>query len=668
MYQLNLKEGKFPFIIKPNLGIPILINLKDYKSEKGIYVKDVIFDSFIISVSGQSLDEILHYFHLKVYIQPILKDTGDFLQRRGMKYALEIFDAKKIDKYDYKDQQILEEDNCIVWDMFKRMLKIENLFGERKIVFKIRFRIKEIVSIEKLIAESGRHFLLFDLVHNIPNMMESKINYHSVAIYDKDWKSFNFIHSTDFHIAQRNDYLFKFLNDKANNKLENYKDNKKKLDKVDRFILTRDFEYKEEFQDKKYDELRQGKYNFNYNLRKLIAFANDKVLNNELDFVLMSGDLIDFKEIARGNFLYKNNFFVFIEILLGLNRGLDKAPYFKEDEFVNRREILAPVFTTVGNHDYRKGHYNIRSGGLYKIFGLNKKDVKEYFDITFFNYFNALRSRNKFIRTYFRFINPNLNYRVKIGDQYSFIFLDTGEDSIADTHDLLSGSPSTKGLKDYQIDLLRTYIQLADQDHLIIVMHTPPIAPHLPFRKQLKLRRKLGFIRNLKWSDFFEPNLKKYTDGRLEKLMNLKYQTIMYNWSTFLKICTGADKIIHRKVDIILCGHTHTIREFRLKEAREAERINLGFYITPYYINVPCEVYTNIYRSYFQNFKDLKELKNWFDVNKPFIFQTQGIGPIAMGYKFFPPGFRYFIIEDNQIKHVKLYSLHLKELEDKSKN
>ncbi|GAH17684.1 unnamed protein product, partial [marine sediment metagenome] len=55
------------------------------------------------------------------------------------------------------------------------------------------------------------------------------------------------------------------------------------------------------------------------------------------------------------------------------------------------------------------------------------------------------------------------------------------------------------------------------------------------------------------------------------------------------------------------------------------------------------------------------DLKSWFDVNKPFIFQTQAIGPLSYKTKFKPPGFRYFTIKDNQITDVDVYSLHLKE-------
>ncbi|GAH14773.1 unnamed protein product, partial [marine sediment metagenome] len=148
--------------------------------------------------------------------------------------------------------------------------------------------------------------------------------------------------------------------------------------------------------------------------------------------------------------------------------------------------------------------------------------------------------------------------------------------------------------------------------------------------------------------------------GRLDKILNLKYQTIMYNWSTLLRIFTGSDKIIRRKVDIVMCGHTHTIKEYRLKEAKKTDRINFGFWFFPIYIEVPCEVYASRYRDKFKEFKDPLDLQAWFDVNKPFVFQTQAVGPLSAKSKFKPPGFRYYSIKDNQMISAKVFSLHLK--------
>jgi hypothetical protein len=266
------------------------------------------------------------------------------------------------------------------------------------------------------------------------------------------------------------------------------------------------------------------------------------------------------------------------------------------------------------------------------------------------------------LKDYFRYINPNLNYQINIGKSYSIIFLDTGEDSIADLHDLLKGGPSTKGIKDYQIDLLRAYIKLSFDKKIIIVMHTPPIAPNLTYRKRRKFAKRFGVKKkNLKWSHFYEENLRKYNEtGRLDQILNMKYQTIMYNWSTLLKIFTGSDKIIRRKVDMVVCGHTHTLREYRLKEAKEAEIINLGFWLFPVYIKIPCEMYASNYSKQFNKFTE-DELKIWFDANKPFIFQTQAVGPISAKSKFKPPGFRFFEIKERQVVAADIYSIHLKE-------
>jgi len=254
-----------------------------------------------------------------------------------------------------------------------------------------------------------------------------------------------------------------------------------------------------------------------------------------------------------------------------------------------------------------------------------------------------------------------MNYYLQIGDQYNFIFLDTGQESIADLHDLLKGGPSTVGIKDYQVDLLRAYIKLSHNEKIIVAMHTPPVSPNLSYLKRKKYKKKLKIKhRELKWSDFYEENLKSFNGtGRIDTLLNLKYQTIMYNWGTVLEILTGSDKIIRRKVDLVLCGHTHTLKEYRLKEAIETERINFGFWFLPIYIESPCEIYTSLYRKNFEKIADRKDLKIWFDVNKPFVFQTQALGPISATFKFKPPGFRYYIIEDNNIMDVKVFSLHL---------
>ena len=660
---IDLKLGNYPIIISPNLGNPILLNLRDYQEPAQFPVKSLSFKAFVIASKSHSAQKVLENFHQNLFIQPILKDSGEFLERRGDLIALHLVEIEKIEELDFRDQPVLEEENCIVWDINNCVFQFDDVFGKREHLYRVKLEIRELITIEKLMKNSSRDFLLFDIVHDIPNLSENKTNYHSIAIFDKDWKDFSFIHASDFHIARRNDFILHYLRENVRSKLKRFGTKEKKLSKIDKFVLTRDFEFKEEFQDDRYEELRTAKYNFNYNLRKLIEYANNRASERNLDFMLMTGDLIDYLNIARGNYQYKNNFLVFLDILLGRNKGLEKPPFLgSDDEFVNKREIMVPVFTTIGNHDYRKSHYGLKFGQIHKIFGMTHSDVKGYYDIKFFNYFTALRSHDKFLKDYFRYFNPNLNFNLKIGEKYNFIFLDTGQDSMADVHDLLTGGPSTKGIKEYQVDLLRAYIRLAHNKKVIIVMHTPPISPNLSSRKRRKYKKKLKIKnRQLKWSDFYENNLRSYDGtGRLDKILNLKYQTIMYNWSTLLKIFTGSDKIIRRKVDFVMCGHTHTLKEYRLKEAKKTERINFGFWFFPIYIEVPCEIYASRYRDKFKEIKDSLDLRVWFDVNKPFVFQVQAIGPLSAKLKFKPPGFRYYTIKDNQMISAKVFSLHLK--------
>ncbi|MHA2289007.1 MAG: metallophosphoesterase, partial [Promethearchaeota archaeon] len=609
---IDLKLGNYPIIISPNIGNPILLNFKDYQDPAQFPIKNLSFRALVIASKTHSAQTILENFHQNLFIQPILKESGDFEKRRGNLIDLHLVEIEKIEKLDFRDQNILEEENCIVWDINNCVFQFKDVFGRRDQLYRVKLEIRDILTVEKLLKNSNRELLLFDIVHDVPNLSENKVNYHSIAIFDKEWKDFSFIHATDFHIARRNDFIIHYLRGSVRSKLKRFSNKAKKLSKIDNFILTRDFDFKEEFQEDRYDELRFAKYNFNYTLRKLIEFANDRVSEKNLDFMFMTGDLIDYLNIARGNYQYKNNFQVFLDILLGRNKGLSNPPYLEsDDEFINKQEIMVPIFTTIGNHDYRKEHYGMRFGQLHKIFGMTHSDVKGYYDIKFFNYFTALRSNDKYLKDYFRYINPNLNFNLTIGNNYSFIFLDTGQDSLADMHDFLKGGPSTKGIKEYQVDLLRAYIRIAHNKKICVAMHTPPISPNLSSYKRRKYKKKLNIKnRPLKWSDFYERNLRRYYGtGQLDKILNLKYQTIMYNWSTLLKIFTGSDKIIQRKVDIIMCGHTHTLKEYRLKEAKKTDRINFGFWFFPIYIEVPCEVYASRYRDKFKEIKDPLDLQ-----------------------------------------------------------
>ncbi|MFX1287483.1 MAG: metallophosphoesterase, partial [Promethearchaeota archaeon] len=417
---IDLELGIYPIIISPNIGQPILLNMRDYPEHNQFPVKNLSFRALVIASKTHSAQKILENFYQNLFIQPIMNDSGAFLKRRGDLIDLHLTEIEKLEKLDFRDQAVLEEENCIVWDINNCVFQFSDVFGKREHLYRVNLEIRDFLTVKKLLKNSNRDFLLFDIVHDIPNLSENKVNYHSIAIFDKDWKDFNFIHATDFHIARRNDFILHYLRENVRSKIKRFETRAKKLSKIDKFILNRDFEFKEEFQEDRYEELRWAKYNFNYNLRKLIEFANNKVSERKLDFMLMTGDLIDYLNIARGNYQYKNNFFVFLDILLGRNKGLDKPPFLgSDDEFINKQEIMVPIFTTIGNHDYRKEHYGLKFGEIHKIFGMTHSDVKGYYDIKFFNYLTALWSDDRYLKDYFRYINPNLNFNLKIGEGYN---------------------------------------------------------------------------------------------------------------------------------------------------------------------------------------------------------------------------------------------------------
>ena len=658
---LDLSKGTFPIIIKPNLGQPVLLNLSDEAKQSK---KKYTFTAYIVALSSHSVQRILESLISNVSIQPILKEEGDFDKRRGEKYVIKPITIIEIRDFDFQDQTMINERNCIAYDFYTTLLDIEEIFGKRDALYEIVFEISipVINAISRLLDQTGKNFLLFDIVHEIPNSEIKKTNFHSIAIFNKNWSDFKFIQATDLHIARRNDYIIDFIRDKVRNKLERFESKENKLNKIDTFALNRDYEFKEGFQEERLDELKFAKFNFNYSLRKFIEFANSKASSNECDFILFTGDLVDYLSIGKGNRTYKNNVEVFLDILLGLNKGEDNWPFFIHDQqLVNKKELLVPIFTITGNHDYHKGPYGLRLAGIHKIFGYTNSELSGYRDIKFRDYVYAFYSRKHFIADYLRYINPNCNFMLEIGNEYNFIFLDTGADSIADFHDLMKGGASTKGIKDYQIDILRTYIKLSLDKNIIIVMHTPPISPNLTPSKKKKYKKLFNIKkRKIEWSDFYEENLKKMNfSGRLEQLLNMKYQTIMYNWSTFLKICTGSDKIIRRKVDLLLCGHTHTIKEYRLRETDESQRINYGFWALPFYIDIPCEIYTSIYRNKLKQFENKLDKQVWFDVNKPFVLQTQALGPLSAKFDTKSPGFRYITIKNNEVERMDIFSLHL---------
>jgi hypothetical protein len=113
---------------------------------------------------------------------------------------------------------------------------------------------------------------------------------------------------------------------------------------------------------------RQLKFiNFNDHLRKFIGRANEFADSGELDFVLALGDLVDFIQlgIQKGD-PGPNNWQGLLELLLGSS----------DETARGNRGLRVPLFTTLGNHDWRPYPYPPEVNAA--IFGLNSKEASQF--------------------------------------------------------------------------------------------------------------------------------------------------------------------------------------------------------------------------------------------------------------------------------------------------
>lgn len=640
---LDLREGKGSVIISPNLGKPVLLNLKEIHEKQE--ENSVVFKSLIISNRKESQDDVSLDFQSNVFVQPLLKDSGLFHERRGKRYPLQITKIEKIEKTKFKPPELVNQRDCEIWDMYNILLKLKAKLGKRTELHEVTFKIERntVIELENILAESNRPVLLLDLIQHIPDLNKERVNYHSIALYNKLWEDFSFIHSSDAHIARRNDFVIEYLKQNARENGNNA------------FILSRDYDFEEGLQEDKFEELHLAKLNFNYTLRKLIEFCNLKVSSSELDFCILSGDLVDYVEIAYGNDQYIDNYYVFLDIILGLNRETPELA--NDDEYLNKNELMVPIFTLTGNHDYRLAHYDMVFSGTYKVFGFAEDEIAEYKDQKRFKPLRAIKSKLVNLNEYLVYINPSLNYMLKIGDKFNIIFMDTGHDSLKEFYELLKGGTGTKGMQDYQVDLFRSYVKQSQDKRLIAILHAPPISPKISTFKRIKLGKKVSLGR----MDFYSKKMKQYMGtGRLDSVINLKYQSFKDHWASVLKLIIGEDLVAKRKIDIVLCGHTHTSVEYRLVETEEDQVFKRGVVFAPSYVRLPCDTETGDFSEEINNITDTNELKSWIEEKHPIIFQTQGLGPFAHRSKFVPPGFRYITVENYEVSKMITYSIHLK--------
>lgn len=668
--QLSLEKKEKPvqsIIVNPNLGRPIFLNI-DRKLKKKEFQTELLFISNLLdpnefrkNIKGEiKLVPVLDYkwkfreiFELKKkeYKQDkpegfwarrrkikikkrkqkiianelketdedydfIVDDVGYMLKKlrghsyRGDSLSLSIIDIKEVPTIPITHVSYLEgltpQDYLLKYNFFGNLTKFY--------LVTIRFTISR--EVRNFLRE--RSFVMFDLIS-----LKNRINYHSIVISKNDWNNFVFVHATDLHLAERNDRIYNIVKKWTETSV---------IKGVDDFFNT----ILKKFKLKKTDNrekvlaeiktpLRKRLINPNNQFRKFIKIINRKVFENEIDFIVLTGDLVDYTVLSQlsrkvrkiNEFKYEeSNWKIFKDILLNSKNQ-------KHYKGVTRgEELLCPIFTTIGNHDYRPYHYDLTWGEMYKKIGLNAAEAVALNQLLSASPITALVKTTQALKGYLTDINPSFNFSLTLGNN-NLIFLNTGSDSFKNIRDLVTGHPSVTGLGGKQIKYLENIInhQLKDEANVFLFLHGPPINTG---EKKLSIKlfeKKGGRFLKEKIEDFKESVLRNLghpnSEARVDNIFNVKYGTVSSNWEKLIKFCKD-------HCTLTLSGHTHTLREFRLDDSEKKTTV----YDSPPFslkkIENPAAVFYDIYSELYTDAESIEE-------NGPFILQTPALG--LGGYK-----------------------------------
>lgn len=302
------------------------------------------------------------------------------------------------------------------------------------------------------------------------------------AVYArKSWDNFGLIHATDIHISRRLDY------------------------------------FKPKLRELGFHDGAERCNNNNDSLREMIRYANRLYDLGLVDAVIATGDLADYmyeKDDYRDG---GGNFAFFEQIIRG------KAP---SPEGLENEELLVPVFTTLGNHDYRPNYFDLVVDlDLGDVGGIdwfpdwlwspkNSKDIVGFYSLNLTmeeakaiqggenpcldkdSAYAMVKVEAEKLEAYHnRRIGNRASYILRLG-KHRIVMLDsrwelgivegTFEEYIKiaagrfneDAKNWLSQHPNCVGFDDEHLALVRKAVEEAGEDGLVIVgVHAPPINP-----------------------------------------------------------------------------------------------------------------------------------------------------------------------------------------------
>ena len=675
----EIQQIRKSILVSPNLGRPVILQI-DRKLKKKRFQASLLF------ISDVSDPEIFkNFIHDKISLIPLfdykwsykivfVKKTKGFFSKWREKRArkkrkkfledkLEIQTAKDLDLKQLKKlksrlhrgQPIFPKVTRVESSSITPIQNISNIedlspqdfliknqvFGSLNKFYKVLVDFTPNKEVLKFLKE--RNFVMFDI-----HCPYDRINYHSLVISKQKWKDFTFVHATDLHLAERNDRLYEIIKKWTESSI---------IESVDDFFKTVKKKLKikknKPTQEKILSEikipLRKRLINTNNQFRKFTKLMNNKVLRNELDFIVLTGDLVDYTILSKfsqkndklNEFKYEDsNWLIFKSILL--NTPLKE----KYKGVIRGEELNCPIFTTLGNHDYRPFPYDITWGEMYKKIGLNASEAIALNQLFSASPISAITKTQLALKGYFSEINSSSDFSLKLGNNL-FIILNTGADSFRNLKDLITGHPSVTGVTFKQIKYLENLInnQITEDTNTYLFLHGPPLNSE-DKKYSINLFEKKGSrFKRKKLSEFKESLIRKsgkpLSTARIDGIFNVKYGCVSSNWEKLIEFCKNYTVLT-------LSGHTHSNREFRLDDPGLQKS---SVYDAPPFklkkIENPAAIFYDNYSEIYNNPKVISE-------NGPFVVQTPALGLGSYRNPHTAGGYREIIVKDGKLASFKV--------------
>ncbi len=619
---------KYPIIISPNLGIPHFIHMVKIN---GILPQKFFITLNVIANAQYTPAQISSNLKKHITLLPLLDlESRSQRAKRGASIPIIVEMVSNLKGLALHDTNLHE-----LYELPKEKesyLIHNNFFGVNKRLFSVSVSVALSDLNQVLDRLKTRRFVMCDLVQSFPEL-DSKLNricYHSIIFHHHDWNSFKFSHITDLHIAKRFDEILPVLRKKT-----------QKMDELSQLLQVK-------------IPQREDRYrNPNDFFRKYIKLANKHLDSNDLDFIVATGDLIDYylkndfkREETYG--INQSNWDIFIRILLNLPIPLreDIEPNFQ----VSSEELQFPILTCTGNHDVRVFGYPLTSLNIFRKLGFTQVEALMYEDPFKRRKFRALSTDRYTLRPYYQFINPFDDYFASFG-QKIFIFLNSGGDSLFSFRKVLMGDPDSIGFSDKQLNLVKNVSRKLNPidfdypenlNHQIFLLTHAPIAN--PMIRKVFRRKFAQIFRN---RAFFERerykahNLRRITkgDGKGNPYLHFDHGVISRNRIEFIKFMTE-NKVIN------ISGHTHRSHEIQIKYKPQYSKTDE---------NDMEKIDDAAFSFYWDDFSSLPEYSPEFvQKNPPFVIQTPSLGINRNWDDIHRGAFRIYEIEENKITKLGL--------------